>query len=46
MMSVKQIGYESGFNDPAHFRRQFFRECAMTPYQYRKHLSGGHVNTE
>ena len=46
MMSIKQIAYESGFNDPSHFRRQFFQECAVTPRQYRKLHTGGHINTE
>ena len=46
MMSVKQIAYESGFNDPSHFRRQFFRECSVTPRQYRQLHTGEHVNTE
>ena len=46
MMSIKQIAYESGFNDPSHFRRQFFRECSITPRAYRKLHTGGHVNTE
>lgn len=46
MMPVKQIGYESGFNDPSYFRKQFLRECAVTPYKYRKLHTGGHVNTE
>ena len=46
MMSIKQIAYESGFNDPSHFRRQFFRECSITPHAYRELHTGGHVNTE
>ncbi len=45
-LSIKEIAFESGFNDPAYFRRQFFRECATTPRAYREEHSGGHINTE
>lgn len=45
-LSVKEIAFESGFNDPVYFRRQFFRRMAMTPGEYRRGRSGGHVNTE
>lgn len=45
-LSVKEIAFESGFNDPVYFRRQFFRRAAMTPGEYRRGRSGGHVNTE
>lgn len=46
MLSIKEICFESGFNDPSYFRRQFFRECALTPREYRVLHSGEHVNTE
>lgn len=44
--TVKEIGFESGFNDLAYFRRQFFRIYSVTPAQYRKIHSEGHINTE
>ena len=45
-LSVKEIAFESGYNDPVYFRRQFFRRTAMTPGEYRRCRSGGHINTE
>lgn len=46
MLSIKEVCFESGFNDPSGFRRQFFRECALTPRKYRALRTGAHVNTE
>ena len=43
---VKQIAYEAGYSDVSYFRKQFFRECAMTPKEYRNLRRRGHVNTE
>ena len=43
---VKQIAYEAGYGDVSYFRKQFFRECAMTPKEYRNLRRRGHVNTE
>lgn len=45
-LSVKEIAFESGFNDPVYFRRQFFRRTGMTPGEYRRSRLGGHINTE
>ena len=44
--SVKEIAFEAGFNDPAYFRRQFFRQTASTPGEYRRERLAGHINTE
>ena len=45
-LTIAQIADEVGFNDPAYFRRRFFRSCAMTPRAYRKLKIREHVNTE
>ena len=45
-LSVKEIAFESGFNDPAYFRRRFRREFGLSPAEYRAAHSLGHVNTE
>lgn len=45
-LSVKEAGFLCGFNDPAHFRRQFFRAYSMRPSVYRKIHGAVHVNTE
>ncbi len=44
--SIKQIAYESGFNDVSYFRKQFMRDCGMTPGAYRKLRRTDHINTE
>ncbi|WP_294504554.1 AraC family transcriptional regulator [uncultured Victivallis sp.] len=44
-LSVKEIAFESGFNDPAYFRRRFRREFGLSPAEYRAAHSLGHVNT-
>lgn len=46
MMTVREAAFESGFNDPAYFRRCFFRIMAMTPGEYRRIHGNGHLNTE
>ncbi len=44
---VKSIIYDSGFNDPAYFRRSFFQLFGMTPHEYRRVESREiHLNTE
>lgn len=35
LRSVKQIGYECGFENMAYFYRQFKKECDCTPIEYR-----------
>jgi len=45
-LSVKETGFSCGFNDPAYFRRQFFRAYSMRPSAYRKLHGAIHVNTE
>lgn len=45
-MSIKEIINETGFNDPAYFRRIFFRRYASTPTAFRKFHNSGHSNTE
>ena len=45
-LTVSEIAYETGFNDPGYFRRCFFRRFALSPKTYRKLKSPGHLNTE
>lgn len=44
--SVKEIITECGFNDPAYFRRIFFRRYGTTPSAFRKFHRIGHQNTD
>lgn len=39
-MSVAEVGYTLGFDDPAYFSRAFRRQKGETPSGYRKRLSG------
>ncbi|MBE6377223.1 MAG: AraC family transcriptional regulator [Lentisphaerae bacterium] len=43
--SIKEILNECGFNDPAYFRRIFFRRYGSTPTAFRKFHRTGHKNT-
>lgn len=45
-LSVKEIISECGFNDPAYFRRIFYRRYAASPTAFRKFHSSGHSNTD
>ena len=36
--SIKDIGYQLGFDDPAYFTRFFSREAKMSPKAYRKNI--------
>lgn len=45
-LCVKEVAYDSGFNDPAYFRRRFRRAFGQTPGEYRLAHSLGHTNTE
>lgn len=45
-LSIKEIINECGFNDPAYFRRIFYRRYALTPTGFRKFHNSGHNNTE
>jgi len=45
-LCIKEVAYESGFNDPAYFRRRFRRAFGQTPGEYRQGHSLGHTNTE
>lgn len=45
-LSIKEIAFESGFNDPAYFRRRFRREFGLSSAEYRAAHSLGHMNTE
>ena len=45
-LSIKEIISECGFNDPAYFRRIFYRRYASTPTAFRKFYNSGHSNTE
>ena len=42
---IKEILHETGFNDPAYFRRIFFRRYSSTPTAFRKFYRNGHKNT-
>lgn len=44
--SIKEIMGECGFNDPAYFRRVFFRRFGTTPTEFRKFYRTGYSNTE
>ncbi len=44
--SIKEIISECGFNDPAYFRRMFFRRYGTTPSAFRNFHRTGHRNTE
>lgn len=44
--AIKEIAATAGYDDVAYFRKQFRRECGMTPRRYRAMHVGGHVNTE
>lgn len=43
-LPISQVAYQSGYNDIAYFRRQFFRFYAMTPHNYRKLHTGFNYN--
>lgn len=45
-LSVKEIALASGYRDVSYFRKQFHRENAATPAQYRRWRTSGYVNTE
>lgn len=45
-LTVSQILYEVGYNDPVHFRRQFFHRYGMTPGEFRSLKNCENVNTE
>lgn len=45
-MSIKEILTECGFNDPAYFRRIFYKRYASTPSAYRNFRNEGLRNTE
>lgn len=45
-LTVSQILYEVGYNDPIWFRRQFFRRLAMTPHEFRRLKNSENINTE
>lgn len=46
MLTIAQVAYETGFNDPGYFRQCFFRKFAVSPRAYRNLKRQGHVNTE
>jgi AraC-like DNA-binding protein len=35
-LSISQIAFSNGYEDPAHFTRAFRRRYAMTPGQWRQ----------
>ncbi|MHC0054398.1 helix-turn-helix domain-containing protein [Actibacterium sp. D379-3] len=39
-ITVAEIGYQLGFEDPAYFSRAFQRNIGLSPTQYRKQLDG------
>ena len=46
MLTIAQVAYETGFNDPGYFRQCFFRKYAVSPRTYRNLKRQGHINTE
>lgn len=46
MLTITQVAYEAGFNDPGYFRQCFFRKYAVSPRVYRNLKRQGHINTE
>lgn len=44
-LSVKEIQSLCGYNDAAYFRRRFFRRYAMTPMEFRRRYTRGHINS-
>ncbi len=46
VLSIKEIALRSGFEDVGHFRRMFFRRCAMTPHEFRAIHAPGRANSE
>jgi len=34
-LTIKEIAYSSGFNDPKYFARRFKKEYGMTPKEYK-----------
>ncbi len=45
-MTISDILYEVGYNDPAQFRRQFFLRHSMTPGEYRNQLKKEYINAD
>lgn len=45
-LTVSQILYEVGYNDPAQFRRQFFVRHSMTPGEYRSKVQREILNVD
>jgi len=45
-LSIKEIAQRAGFEDPAYFRKVFFRKFAMTPREYRLTHLQGYANSE
>ena len=43
-LRIKEICYSTSYQDPAHFRRQFFRRRSLTPGMYRKHGTAEYRN--
>jgi len=40
LKSIKEIAYELGYNNPAHFSLMFKRRVGLSPTEYRKVLLG------
>jgi len=45
-LTISQILYEVGYNDPSQFRRQFFQRHAMTPGEYRTRIKLEIINVD
>jgi len=45
-LTISQILYEVGYNDPAQFRRQFFQRHSMTPGEYRSKVQREILNVD
>lgn len=45
-LTISEILYEIGYNDPAQFRRQFFRRKSMSPHEYRNQIKKELINAD
>lgn len=45
-LTISQILYEVGYNDPSQFRRQFFLRHSMTPGEYRSKIQREILNVD
>lgn len=44
--SIEQVCYDSGFNSPSNFNRQFKKTVQMTPLEFRKKVQENYLQKE